>query len=89
MAETYTKPLITLVIKTDCGDTFTIADTADDATGTAVWGMVKDGHDAIWKDGSAWKFVPFHSVCSAEATITTTTATKADGFCEEIQNPCP
>ena len=83
---TYTKVLMTVEIETKSGGTFTVADTADDAVASAVWGAIRSGSDLLYKDGDAMQFIAHDCICSAKATTSTTEVTKED--CEPIEK-CP
>lgn len=82
---TYDKTLKTVEIETKSGGTFTVADTVDNAVGSAVWDSIVGGGKILYKDGDKWQFIANDCICSASYTTSTTEVTKED--CEPI-DPC-
>lgn len=78
---TITKKLLSVQIETQSGGSFTVADTADNMAGTAVWGMITAGRDILYKDGEDFQFIAADCVCSAKATPSEATVEVEDANC--------
>lgn len=84
-----TKPLYKVVITTKSGGEFTVQDTATSNDGSAVWGLIRSGHDLLYKDGEDWQYIAHDCICSAKATVTPTEVEDpTDDFCQPIEDPC-
>lgn len=84
----YEKTLISVKITTKSGDEITVADTVDNAVGSAVWNAIIHGDRILYTEGDVQHYIAHDCVCSAEATRTTEEVEKPDGDCKPIE-VCP
>lgn len=82
---TYKKPLYEVEVITTCGESYTVADTADKQIGSAVLSQFNGKMTLVLETGENEKtYIPFHAVCVVKATVSTEDVEKADPYnCEE------
>ena len=90
MATTYKKPLKTVEVITSCGETYTVADTAEKAIGSTAFSQFTSEKTMTLETGeNEITYVPFHAVCAVKVTTSTTDAEKADPYGCEEETPQP
>lgn len=82
MATTYTKVLKTIVVKTLGGTTVNAADTAEKPVASNALAEFEAFKTMHIETEEGVTLVPFHAVDSIAITTSTTSASKADPYCE-------
>lgn len=87
----YKKPLKTVEVITTCGETYTVADTAEKAIGSNALAQFLDGKTMALETGeNEITYVPFHAVCAVKVTSSTTDVDRPDPYgCDEEETPEP
>ena len=82
---TYKKPLKTVEVITTCGESYTVADTAEKALGSsALSQFMAKSILALQTGENEITYVPFHAVCAVKVTTSTEDVEKPDPYnCEE------
>ena len=82
---TYKKPLKSVEVITTCGESYTVADTAEKSIGSDAFSQFAVGKTMTLETGeNEVTYVPFHAVCAVKVTISTEDVEKADPYgCEE------
>lgn len=86
MAQTYKKPLKTVEIIMMCGETYTVADTAEKAIGSNTLVALEHGEKIIkWEvSETETQYIRFEAVCAWKVATSTEDVEKADPYgCEE------
>ena len=78
---TFKKPLYTVEVITTCGESYTVADTAEKTIGSSAFSQFKAGMTLVLETGENEKtYVPFHAVCAVKVTISTEDVEKPDAY---------
>lgn len=87
---TYKKPLKTIEVITSCGETYTLADTAEKAiASSALSQFIAEKTMTLETGENEITYVPFHAVCAVKVTTSVTDAEKADPYGCEDENAEP
>lgn len=88
---TFKKPLISIEVITMCGETYTVADTADNPIASNAFSQYKDRKDLALATGeNEVTHVPYHAICAIVETKSTADVEKADPYhCDEEETVEP
>lgn len=88
---TFKKPLYEVEVITICGETYTVADTAEKSNATSVFSQFEGKMTLVLETGENEKtYIPYDKVCALKVTISVEDIEKADPYgCEEEETPEP